>query len=81
MTGLCCREVNHRRDCDGTISLEFVFRPEPAFQAGDVVELKSGGRRMTVENATEHYASFVWHTVEGEPQHFTFRSTSLSHSE
>jgi uncharacterized protein YodC (DUF2158 family) len=39
------------------------------FRVGDVVQLKSGGRRMTVVSITDEMATCVWDDAGSNPRH------------
>ena len=48
-----------------------------AFQPGDVVQLKSGGPRMTVENVTGDEVECVWFE-KNKQEYGTFREVLLT---
>jgi uncharacterized protein YodC (DUF2158 family) len=49
---------------------------EPNFEVGDVVKLKSGGERMTVEGVEDGYVHCVWFDGR-KPERGTFPAKAL----
>lgn len=53
--------------------------PAAAFSPGDVVTLKSGGPKMTVERATKESVECTWHLVSGESTAAVYVPEALCH--
>jgi uncharacterized protein YodC (DUF2158 family) len=50
----------------------------PSFQVGDVVKLRSGGIRMTVEEVIDiHQVKCIWVDDKGQPQRMNFVIATL----
>lgn len=47
------------------------------FNIGDVVRLLSGGCRMTVTDANNHWVYVVYHDTEGKPHSVNYRPKVL----
>lgn len=63
--------------CEVTMHFDPGFVPPTKFHAGDVVQLKSGGPKMTVGEMAGSYVECLWHSADDEAQSEYFPPAAL----